>query len=463
MKSIPHLTQREQQQQLSQNQQHLYKQIIQAIKEVVAEAPRLAREAGFIVRERKIDGAGFFSSLVFGWLEKADATLDELTQVFQACHIAISSPGLSKRFTPEAARFMRAMGELLTQKVIQAAPVEIGLLRRFCAVIVEDSSSVVLPASLVSEWQGCGGSGDASPSAVKLHTRLDLLSGHLQGPLLSNGRLPDSRSPFKALLLVAGSLFLADLGYFDLQWLKRQAMEGAYWIMRLKSQTVLLTKHGAHRLDVKGLLPTQIGQVVEYGVLVGADARLPARLILVRVPDEVAQQRRERLEEEATDRGETISAEQWHLAQWTIIITNAPATRLTTLEVLRLTRIRWQIELLFKLWKDEGQIDEWRSKKPWRILCEFYGKLAAMVVQHWLLLLGCWHDPYRSLVKAAQAIQKGARRLLAALMGDGSLVAALRALVRSMRSGCRVSHSCHRPCTAQILLEELNWPGLLLS
>lgn len=455
MKSIAHHT--------HLNQQHLLKQIIQALKELLAEAGRLARETGFIVRERQIEGAGFFLSLVVGWLENADATLEELTQVFQEGQIEISAPGLSQRFTPEAAQFMRAMLERVTQKVIQAAPVEIKLLRQFRAVIVEDSSSIVLPESLVSEWQGCGGSGAASPSAVKLHTRLDLLSGHLQGPLLSDGRLPDNRSPFKDLLLLASSLFLADLGYFDLQWLKRQAIEGAYWIMRLKCQTVLLTKHGDHRLDLHGLLPTRIGQVVEYGVVVGAQARLPARLILVRVPDEVAQQRRERLEEEAKDRGEPVSAEQRHLAQWTIIITNASTTRLTTLEVLRVTRVRWQIELLFKLWKDEGHVDEWRSKKPWRILCELYGKLAAMVVQHWLLLLGCWHDPYRSLVKAAHAIRHAARRILAAVRGDGSLVAALRALLRSMRSGCRISHSRQRPCTAQILLEELDWPGLALT
>jgi len=37
------------------------------------------------------------------------------------------------------------------------------------------------------------------------------------------------------------------------------------------------------------------------------------------------------------------------------------------------------------LWKEHGQIDEWRSKKPWRILCEFYGKLAAMLIQQWLI------------------------------------------------------------------------------
>ena len=47
----------------------------------------------------------------------------------------------------------------------------------------------------------------------------------------------------------------------------------------------------------------------------------------------------------------------------------------------------YNIELLFKLWKSQGRVDESRSTKPWRILCEVYAKLLAMLVQHWVFLV----------------------------------------------------------------------------
>ena len=106
---------------------------------------------------------------------------------------------------------------------------------------------------------------------------------------------------------------------------------------------------------------------------------------MVRVSEEVAKQRRERIREAAQAHGREPSEEVLYLASWTLVVTNVARARLSLLEVLVLLRLRWQIERLFRLGKEYGQIDAWRSKKPWRILCEVYGKLAAMLIQPWLI------------------------------------------------------------------------------
>ena len=56
------------------------------------------------------------------------------------------------------------------------------------------------------------------------------------------------------------------------------------------------------------------------------------------MPEEVAAQRRERLEEEAKKDGKQVSQEQWYLAQWIILITNVAIKRLTIAEAFVLVR-----------------------------------------------------------------------------------------------------------------------------
>ena len=108
------------------------------------------------------------------------------------------------------------------------------------------------------------------------------------------------------------------------------------------------------------------------------------------------------------------------------------------------------IERLFRLWKEDGLIDEWRSKKRWRIRCAIVAKLAAMLIQQWLIEAGCWLDPRRSLVKAAHVVRREANRLMVGLW-EGNLEAHVRGILRSMRSGCRIEKRKQFPSTAQRL------------
>jgi Transposase DDE domain len=108
------------------------------------------------------------------------------------------------------------------------------------------------------------------------------------------------------------------------------------------------------------------------------------------VPQEVAATRRRRSRETARKKGRQMSTTRLALAAWTLLVTNMPGDRLTLRESLVLARVRWQIELLFELWKSHGRVDESRSTKPWRILRAVYAKLLAMLVQHWVFLVSCW-------------------------------------------------------------------------
>lgn len=169
-------------------------QLERILKHVLEErANVLARETGFVKRERKLTGADFAQILLFGHLHTPQASLDQLTQAAQLRQVQISSSGLHQRCTQEAARFLQAvLSELVEQVVsVQAAP--IALFKSFKQVIVEDSSTIILPAALKELWPGCGGGGQESSertqAALKLHVRWDIKHGQLMGPRLSAGRV----------------------------------------------------------------------------------------------------------------------------------------------------------------------------------------------------------------------------------------------------------------------------------
>src|SRR6266487_3889251 len=212
-----------------------------------------------------------------------------------------------------------------------------------------------------------------------------------------------------------GSLWIADLGYWGLERLRQLRKQGVFFLMRYKDGNILWCQQ--RPTDVLTLLPSEVGSRIEHVVDVGANKQVKAaRLLAQRVPDHVAKQRQERLRQEAQDHGKTVSARQIALSSWTILITNVPAALLTHEQALALMRARWQIELLFKLWKQHGLLDEWTGTKPWRVLCEVYAKLLAVVVQHWFVLLSCWDDPHRSLTAVTEVLRDQVPVLVHGLM-----------------------------------------------
>ena len=70
-------------------------QILQNL--LIEDANRIGRESGFIQRQRKLSGASFAQSLIFGWQANPQASLEELCQSANVCGVEISPQGLQER------------------------------------------------------------------------------------------------------------------------------------------------------------------------------------------------------------------------------------------------------------------------------------------------------------------------------------------------------------------------------
>lgn len=426
--------------------------VAQALHGVLTDtADRAARDTQFVRRRSKLTGAAFVQTLTFGWLANPQATLEELCQTAATLGVDISPQGLDQRFTPQAAACLQTVLEAAVTRVLAADPVAVPLLQRFPGgVCLLDSTTVALPDALAALWPGCGRNAGATPAALKLQVRLDLLHGVLSGPLLLPGRGNDHHAALAEAPLPPGALHLADLGFFDLDRLRDLAAQGVYWLTRVQTNTRLRDASGRVWL-LPDLLATQTGATVELPVALGLRHRLDCRLLAVRVPPEVAARRRERMRKKAQKRKQKMDPGRWALAEWTVYVTNVPAALLSLAEALVLARCRWQIELLFKLWKSEGHIDESRSDKPWRVLSEVYAKLLGMVVQHWILLVSCWRHADHSLVKACRTV-RGHILHVASAFGNGRLVGKVLEIIRRcLQRGCRVNKRRKEPATHQLL------------
>jgi hypothetical protein len=418
-------------------------------------AEQAARQAQLIRRQRKLTAAAFAQGLVFTWLDNPQATADELVTGLARAGVTLQEQSLLDRFTPPAAEFFRLLLNAALRQVVATTPRAWGLLGRFDGTYLLDSSTITLPAVLASLWPGCGTSADSpgGQAALKVMVRYEVGTGLLEGLSLHPGRTADARIPLHQAPLPAGALRLADLAFFDLDVLHDYDQQRVYYISRVQAHTVIYDEYG-RKWKLARYLARQRRDRLDKPVWVGVGKKLACRLLAIRAPEAVAAQRLAKAHEQAADHANVVSDDKVTLCGWTVFISNVPGWLLSLQEVWVVYRVRWQIELLFKLWKSDGHIDESRSVQPYRVLSEVYAKLLGMVIQHWLLLrCGGAGLCRQSLRKAARAVRRQISHVAAVLGCAVGLVGALTVMKRMVAAAGEVRRRRGRPTTCQTLLD----------
>jgi hypothetical protein len=396
---------------------------VQALVGAMAEA--VAEHHPVVLRRRKFTAATLARMFVFGFLADPDADDERLARTAALWGVAVTPQAVEQRFTDRAAGFLEALFRAASRQVVAGQVALAPLLERFPAVYLMDSSTVTLPDPLGDRFPGCGGSHGGGRAAMKIQVRWDLRRGALDAVAIEAGRDCDYKTPLQGDDLPPGSLRIADLGYFDTEVFQRLGRRGCSWISRLQFGTSAFTPDG-RPLAPLPWLARQPGPFVDRPILVGAERRVACRVVAWRVPEEVANRRRQKLIAEARRKdGRVPSRERLAWCDWTILITNAPAGLLTPEEVAVLYRARWQVELLFKRWKSLGLIAELGGATAVRQMVRLWSRLLAVLLQHWLLLTTAWGDRRASLWKAWEAIRDHALLLAVEVDDRARLEAAI--------------------------------------
>jgi hypothetical protein len=148
---------------------HLATQIENALQQILQhDADTLARETGFVQRQRKLTGSTFAQMMVFGAASNPCPTYTDWTHAATCAGTPLTPQGIEQRFTPQAAHFLYALLQRFAARVITLCTPEVApLLQRFAGVFIKDSTlfsyrrvsqseCVACVVRVVCEVAGCG-------------------------------------------------------------------------------------------------------------------------------------------------------------------------------------------------------------------------------------------------------------------------------------------------------------------
>ena len=255
-----------------------------------------ARRTKFVQRASKITGKLFLALITLGRWSTARTTVSQLAAKAAQLDepVNITPEALQQRMTARAVAFLQELLQTAFTKLHTGDTIcEEGIFAPFPRVHIADSTGFALPESLAKEFPGSGGSG--SKAGAKIQLVWEYKSHTFDHFALIPWNVPDSKYVDTVVELARShSLFLFDLGYFKLAAFAKIAAAQAYFLSRLNHQTTLLEVVGGRQqaLDLANRLVRETTPLVEKAVVLGAYERVPARLIAIRMPEAIVNERR---------------------------------------------------------------------------------------------------------------------------------------------------------------------------
>ncbi len=420
------------------------------------EVEAMARAAGFVERRSPVTGLRFLLTFTTGLLNTPDGTLAQLAAFLGAtCGATVSPQAVDERINSMAREFL---GMCLRRSLELSAAIPRGggdALDRFDHVYVIDSTNFELRPALAPQFRGNGGG--ASAASMRIQFAFDYRTGimHVE---IGDVRLSDTATlarlvEAQILPMDGVCLFLSDLGYFKaMTFAKISSRPNHHFLSKLQFGVKLGNPDGTD-LDLQEILKRE-PQEFDLSVMMGGAL---CRLVGKRLPDDVVNRRIRKANEASQSKSRQIT--DWYrlFLHYALFVTSLPV-EYGMAQLFALYRVRWQVELAFKVWKSILAIHRIRSAKRDRVLCEVYGKLIVAVLTSslcaaaWAALDGLAVSPH----KVAHHVRAVATNwALAITAGAARHRAFLSALNRVLARVCRKTRQKRKPTIEEILSEGL--------
>ena len=316
---------------------------------------QIAAKTKFIQRaSKKFSAAGYLFSLIQAILT-GSASFNQLAISLKISESApLSKQAVWKRTNRLAVAFMlEALALILKEKWQRTVPEISSLKRHFSRILVQDSTQQKLLKSNHNLFPAHGNAHGAT-AGLKVDLAIDLLHGHTVFAHLQ-GATEQDRELGKNLVdqVRKRDLILRDRGYFSIAEFRVIEGKKAFWLSRVPSNLIIKTADQKRSLDE--VLMSEKGDLCDIEVILGKEEHC-ARLVAIRARPEVADKALREAREHARQQGRALSQSQRVHCQWHIVVANIPAEKLSTRQVSELYRCRWNIEIIFRAWKQSANL-----------------------------------------------------------------------------------------------------------
>jgi hypothetical protein len=206
---------------------------------------------------------------------------------------------------------------------------------------------------------------------------------------LSASRGEGNGESLSHLPVKAGDCLLADRGYSTASGIHQVASQKADVILRLNPQGVrVLSPEGLLFPWVERLQTiTRPGQVEQWDVLVPLAAQPPVkgRLCVLRKSEQATRLAQKKLRRKASKNGLALEPQTLLYAGYVLVFTTLAEAEFSAHTILEWYRLRWQIELVFKRFKQIARLGHLPKSDPASAKAWLYGKLLVALLTEKLI------------------------------------------------------------------------------
>lgn len=314
--------------------------------------------------------------------KESTTSLEDLCRELQREGIVIKKQSLQERFNDTASNFMQKLVEAALSKKLKLEGKKIEC--KFGRIIINDSTVFQLPEAYSDRYKGNGGG--ASTAGIKNQYCYDLLSQEIIDITVQDAIVPDCKYALQDLR--NNDLRIEDLGYFKVERFQLVEKSKAFYLSRLKFGLNIYTleEENYKKLDLLKIVnKMKVGEIKSIQVYLGEKEKFPTRLVLEKVPDEIANEKRRKLKTDKQNKRKGISEERLVFCDVNAFVTNCTEEQLPNDLLRQCYSLRWQIEIMFKAWKSFFKIDKVKQMNIQRFECFHYGCLMLIIISTNLL------------------------------------------------------------------------------